>query len=85
LEQSKPGIYELNPKRVWKSVSRVIADVLSTVPEVKVRALSISSLGETVVPVDHNGNVLGNAILYMDSRGIEQAEIIELVENVLWN
>lgn len=77
LEQPKPGAFELNPERVWESVRRVIADVLLAVPGVIVHALSISSLGETVVPVDHHGNVLSNAILYTDSRGIEQAAIIE--------
>jgi xylulokinase len=77
LEQPKPGAFELNPQRVWESVRRVIADVISAVPGVNVHALSISSLGETVIPVDPDGNVLGNAILYMDPRGLEQAAILE--------
>lgn len=77
MEQPMPGSFELNPQRVWEAVRRVIADVLSAVPGVSVHALSISSLGETVVPVDHDGNVLSNAILYMDLRGLEQASHLE--------
>ncbi|MCD9020418.1 FGGY-family carbohydrate kinase [Cohnella silvisoli] len=77
LEHPLPGYYELNPLLVWSSVQQVIHDVLSRFPALKIKALSISSLGEAVIPVDRNGKVLGNAILYLDPRGQQQAKQIE--------
>lgn len=77
MEHPAPGTYELDPLLVWQAVQRVIAEATSAVPGSSVTALSISSLGEAVVPVDRSGNVLGRAILYMDQRGREQALLLE--------
>jgi len=77
MEHPSPGLYEINPLKVWQAVQRVIAEVTLAVPERRVSALSISSFGETVVPVDASGQVLGQAILYMDPRGREQARRLE--------
>jgi len=76
LEQPAPGHYELNPEHVWQSVQHVIREAASQVSDA-IRALSISSLGEAVVPVNRNGETLSNAILYMDVRGIEEAQRLE--------
>jgi len=65
--------YELSPLLVWQSVQTIIAEVMHNAPHANVKALSISSLGEVVVPVDYDGNVLSNAILYLDQRGTEQS------------
>ncbi len=37
-----------------------------------IKALSISSQGGSLVPVDKDGNPLSNAIVWMDKRGIKQ-------------
>lgn len=76
-EQPAPGAYELNPQRVWEAVRQVIAEATAAAPRAQVRALCVSSLGETVVPVGRDGRVLDNAILYMDQRGKEQAAALE--------
>ncbi|WP_168120123.1 FGGY-family carbohydrate kinase [Paenibacillus sp. HB172176] len=76
-EQPGGGTYELDPERVWEAVRQVISEALLKVPGAEIRALSLSSLGEAVVPVDSDGRALGRAILYMDQRGIEQAAILE--------
>lgn len=80
MEQPAQGYYELDPQLVWKSVRQVITSVMKSVPDGQareVKALAVSSLGEAVVPVDANGQVLANAILYMDRRGREQAAFLE--------
>lgn len=77
MEHPTPGSYEISPSAVWEAVQKVIKDALGQVPGTKVQALSIASFGETVVPVDAEGRILGNAILYMDPRGMEQARQLE--------
>lgn len=69
--------YELSPLLVWQSVKAIITEVIQNSPRANVKALSISSLGEVVVPVDYDGNVLSNAILYVDQRGTEQSAKLE--------
>jgi len=80
MEQSGAGTYELNPLHVWEAAQRVIAEAVAAAPPgAPVRALSLSSLGESVVPVDADGRVMSNAILYMDPRGREQAAALERI------
>jgi len=78
LEQSRTANEaELSPQVVWQAVQRIITEVVLKVPNTTVKALSIASLGEVVVPVDQHGNVLSNAILYVDPRGTEQSKLLE--------
>jgi xylulokinase len=69
----KPGWQELDPELVWKSVKRVIADSLAQHKGDNIKAISVSSFGEAVVPIDNNGNVLHNSIIYIDVRGDEES------------
>lgn len=43
----------------------------------RITAISASSFGEAAVPIDKNGKVLHNSILYIDSRGTEEAEHLQ--------
>lgn len=69
----KPGWEELDPVLVWKSVKKVIANSLKQYRDDGIKAISVSSFGEAVVPVDRAGNVLYNSIIYIDIRGREEA------------
>lgn len=77
IEHSNATKYELSPNVVWSSVQSIIKKVTHSVPDSIVKALSIASLGEVVVPVNSNGHVLSNAILYLDQRGMEQSAQLE--------
>ncbi len=77
LENPQPGWTELNPQIVWNSVKVVIGEVLSRYPESEIKAISVSSFGEAVVPVDRNGNILDNSILYIDKRGEEEVKVLK--------
>ncbi|HEX2952534.1 MAG TPA: FGGY-family carbohydrate kinase, partial [Bacillota bacterium] len=73
----EPGQYELDPAEVWEAVCKVIKEAISNHTGEKVTALSVSSLGEAAVPVDKDGNILHNSLLYIDTRGESQARKLE--------
>lgn len=61
------GRAELDPELFWRSVCTAISQVCRphTTP---ILAASISSQGESFLPLDRNGNPLGNILLNIDSR-----------------
>jgi len=73
LYQPQPGWMELDPTEVWNAVKDVICRVTQATPEDPVRALSISTHGESVVPVDAQGRPLYRFITAIDTRAAEQA------------
>ena len=75
LQTPYPGWQELDPNLVWNSVKEVIVKSLSGLNGEYVRAVSVSSFGEAATPIDCNGNVLYNSIIYIDTRGQEEADI----------
>lgn len=81
LYQPQPGWMELDPAEVWKAVTDVIRQVTQATtgdPSTgsghrPVRALSISTHGESVVPLDAQGRPLYRFITAIDTRASEQA------------
>ncbi len=67
------NVYETNGNIIWGNVTRVIKDCTAQVKE-KITALCISSFGESFVPIDKDGKVLMNTMLYTDIRGKEQCD-----------
>jgi len=65
------GYAELNCLNVWGKVKETIKVVSSQVKEDPIEALSVSSLGEAMVPVTKDRIILGNSILGFDQRGDE--------------
>ncbi|NLO34982.1 MAG: hypothetical protein GX112_01355 [Clostridiaceae bacterium] len=76
LHSPRPGWEELDPEAVWAAVQAVIRQVMAGYRGDKIRAIGVSSFGEAVVAIDQDGRVLGNSMLYIDSRG--QAEAARL-------
>jgi xylulokinase len=72
-----PGRAELDPDEVWGKVQRVIRKAVEGTAGDPVQALSVSSLGEAVVPVGKDRAVLGPSILNFDSRGSEYIGSLE--------
>jgi xylulokinase len=73
LYQPQPGWMELDPAEIWASVTDVIRQVTAGVPGDPVQALSISTHGESVVPVDAQGQPIYDFITAIDTRAGEQA------------
>lgn len=63
----------------WSKALETIRDVLrkGAVPAEQIRAISISSQGIAIVPIDENGNALANAISWLDSRAGEELAALE--------
>ena len=72
LYQPQPGWMELDPAEVWQAVTEVIGRVTAAVPGDPVRALSVSTHGESVVPVDAAGRPLCRFITAIDTRAGQQ-------------
>ena len=74
LYQPHPGWMELDPEEVWDAVKGVIRQVTQAISDDPVRALSVSTHGESVVPVDAQGRFLCRFITALDTRAGEQTE-----------
>ncbi len=70
-QSPQPGWAELDASAVWEDVRAAIRSVMAARPGAEVAALSVSSLGEAVVPVSADRQVLGPSLLNFDSRGEE--------------
>ena len=70
---------EVDIETLWKAFKQGVKDVLSIsrVEPDNVKALGISAQGETLVPIDKNGKFLRRAIVWLDSRAQEEAEILD--------
>ncbi|HPN84639.1 MAG TPA: FGGY family carbohydrate kinase [Victivallales bacterium] len=78
LENPSPDFVELDPEIYWKSAKIAIAEVLSksAVKKESVASIGVTSQGETLIILDHNGRPLRKAIVWLDNRGKEETEEI---------
>jgi xylulokinase len=72
----KESFAELNSYEVWDKIMDTVRDVAVLTTNDPIQALSVSSLGEAMVPVSKGGKILGNSILGIDHRGMEFIELI---------
>ena len=84
-QHPQPGWAELDSRQVWASVQRTIAEVVQQTQSDPIKALSVSSLGEAVVPVTRQREILGPSLLNFDARGVEfLPELHERIEVERW-
>ena len=77
-EFHRPAFAEMDPEKFWHAVCsscRAVAEDLTD----PVRALCLSSHGETFVAVDSHGQPITNAILNQDSRATRESTRCEVV------
>ena len=67
----KDGYAELDSFEVWGKIRETIKEVTTLTREDPVTALSVSSMGEAMVPVKKDRQIAGNSILGNDLRGEE--------------
>jgi xylulokinase len=70
-QNPQPGWAILDAGAVWEDVKAAIRTVTAATPGVQVKALSVSSLGEALVPVSRERQILEPSILNFDLRGEE--------------
>jgi xylulokinase len=76
VEILSDGRVELAPHLILDGLQKSVKDAVRQ-SGAKIRALSVSSQGETFIPIDKKGNPLYNAILWYDGRAKKEAEEIE--------
>lgn len=74
-EQGKDGIRELNPRQVLLSINELLKQTASEF-KYSIRAMAVTSIGESIVCIDENQKSLHNAMVTGDSRGIAETERI---------
>lgn len=82
VQRPQPGYAELDAAVVWDRVRQVVAEVAAPSQADPITALSVSSLGEAMVPVSGDRRILGRSMLNFDERGAEYLEEIgKLIDN----
>jgi len=71
IQRPQAGWAELDSYQVWEKVKQTIGKAVGAASADPVKAMSVSSLGEAVVPVTQDRRVLGPSILNFDARGAE--------------
>ncbi len=67
----QPGWAELDAPAVWAQVKRTIRKAIAEAGRDPLRGLCVSSMGEAVVPVTANREIVGPSLLNFDGRGDE--------------
>lgn len=67
LHYPGPGRVELDPYEVWEAISDLIRRAAKH-SQGSIRAIAVSSHGESVTPVDRDGRALHNSITSLDTR-----------------
>jgi len=75
----QPHVVELEPDTYWDAFCSALRELFGSGKAVpaSVRALAISSQGETLIPVDEGGKPLRRAIVWLDDRAGGEAKEIE--------
>jgi len=73
---ARPAPFELDSRVVWQLTQQVIAEVARSAQQDPITALCVSSLGEAMVPVSRNREILASSILCVDPRGAEYARAL---------
>jgi len=78
LETPGSDIVELNPQVYWEKTVQGVREVLaeSNTKAEEVVAVTCTTQGETMIPVDKDGNELHNAIVWLDARAREEAALL---------
>jgi xylulokinase len=74
IQRPEPGWAELDAVQVWEKVKGTIRQAVSGSASDPVEALSVSSLGEAMVPVTRERRILGPSPVNFDVRGQEYLE-----------
>jgi len=68
------GRAEHDVDALWSTMARAIASTVADIPDHRIAAVGLASVGETGVPLDDAGRPVRPAIAWFDSRGQEQAD-----------
>lgn len=72
----QPGWNEQDPADWWKAAWDTIRELTTTLPELRVAAISITGQMHGTVVLDTNGNALAPAIIWSDRRAVAERDAI---------
>ncbi len=73
----RPGWTDFEPERIWKAACAAIRSVVSQIENpAAIRGIAVSSLAESVVPIDSHGQTLAPSIAWFDLRTTAEYEWI---------
>ena len=75
LDTPAPDRVQLDPEIYWQSCVKTVREALeqSGVELDEIKALGVSSQGETTITLDAKGNVIYPALVWLDNRAVDQA------------
>jgi sugar (pentulose or hexulose) kinase len=74
LFSPRPNYYEQHPDDWWRSAQRVLQQITNQIDPERIVTIAISNQRETFVPLDHNGDCLRSAIIWLDERCKDEVE-----------
>ena len=78
LYTAEGGIAEQDPADYWRgvcSVTRAVLEKGNVAPE-DVMGIALDTMWKGIIPVDGEGNVLHRSIIWLDSRSVEEARLL---------
>ena len=76
---TEEGTVELACDVYWDTICHAVAQIKKEAPEAQVQAICLTTQGETMIPVDREGNPLHRAVVWLDDRAKDQAEKISKI------
>jgi len=75
----KSGWVEQNPQEWWEATVKTITQVVkdSKVDSKDIAGIGVSSQAPTLIPIDRDGNVLRNGLIWMDRRSQPETDFLE--------
>lgn len=74
--KKEKGTVEQDPLEWWEKMREVIQEVSRRVDKKNIKALSLSTQGGTLIPVDREGKPLREAIIWMDTRAGRESKFL---------
>lgn len=70
------GRVELPAQVYWRTMCRAVEKIGRELPLQSIRAICLTTQGETMIPVDGEGNALHPAVVWLDDRAKQQAQAV---------
>ena len=68
------GTVELDCETYWDTICLAVAGIRTEVPDAQIKAICLTTQGETMIPVDRDGTPLHRAVVWLDDRAKTQAD-----------
>lgn len=75
----RSGWAEQDPREWWEATVKTIGEVVSSsrIDKKDIAGIGVSSQAPTLIPIDRDGNVLRNGLIWMDRRSQQESDFLE--------